>query len=196
MLGLERFGAMNFFDNGLVNSVSWSSHLGHVKCVLQTLEQFGLTFQPSKVYAELQELNFLGHTIGKGCLKPEQGILQVFTPTTKKQVRSLLGMSRYYRRYVPNFAELTVPISNLLKGKRGKSLIWTSHCVQALSQVQSVLSSAPVLSLPDLPITFIVQTDASSVGIGGVLLQECDGTLHPVSFVSRKLRSGNPVQYD
>ncbi|KAL8590497.1 hypothetical protein ACOMHN_010933 [Nucella lapillus] len=191
MLDLERFSAMNFFDDVLVSSVDWSSHLNDVKGVLSTLESFGLTIRPSKVHAGFQEVEFLGHIVGKGCLKPEQGkvakILQVSTPTTKKQIRSLLGLVGYYRRYIPNFAGLTAPISDLLKGKRGKSLLWTSGCAQALSQIQAFLSSSPVLHLPDLTRAFLVQTDASSVGIGGVLMQGHNGTLHPVSFVSRKL---------
>jgi hypothetical protein len=193
MLHLERYSSLNFFDDILVHSVAWGQHLDHVKGVLNALKDSGLTVRPSKVSAGFQECDFLGHTVGQGCLRPDRKkiskILKVSTPTSRKQVRSLLGLVSYYRRFVPNLAELTAPISDLLKGKRGRNLVWSPACADSLERIQSVLSSSPVLKLPDLSRTFLVQTDASSVGIGGVLLQEHCGVLHPVCFVSRKLLS-------
>ncbi|XP_070174493.1 uncharacterized protein [Littorina saxatilis] len=191
MLALDRFSGLNFFDDVLVSSKAWKEHLVHVEGVLRTLHEQGLTVRPSKVEAGFQELEFLGHVVGEGRLRPEkskvQKILEVSTPTTQKQVRSLLGLVGYYRRYVPNFGQLTAPISDLLKKKSGRRLNWTAECATALCELQKSISSSPVLVLPDLTRQFVVCTDASNVGIGGVLMQVHEGECRPVAYVSRKL---------
>jgi hypothetical protein len=183
--------ALNFFDDILVASSSWEEHLQDVRCVLTKPQDAGLTARPSKIFSGFQELEFLGHVVGNGTRKPVQKkvkkILSISTPTTKRQIRSLLGLISYYRRFVPNFAELTAPISDLLSGKASRKFIWSEKCAEALQRIQHILSSSPVLLLPDLSTPFVVRTDASSTGIGGVLLQEREGDLHPVCYVSRKL---------
>ena len=191
LLHLEQHSALNFFDDILVKSECWQMHLHHVKGVLSALRANGLTARPSKLQAGFRKLEFLGHVVGEGRLQPEPAkvkkILEVATPRTRRQVRSLLGLLSYYRRYVPNFASLVAPLSDLTKGKDRTSFSWSPECARALVAIQSILSSSPVLLLPRLGNIFIVRTDASGKGLGGVLLQELDDQLHPVSFVSRKL---------
>eukprot|EP00745_Piridium_sociabile_P030437 TRINITY_DN50480_c0_g1_i1.p1 TRINITY_DN50480_c0_g1~~TRINITY_DN50480_c0_g1_i1.p1 ORF type:complete len:105 (-),score=23.81 TRINITY_DN50480_c0_g1_i1:20-334(-) len=91
-------------------------------------------------------------------------------------------------RYVPSFATLTAPLNDPTKdtGKRG--ITWTLQCQKSLCQIQAILSSRPVLLLPDLQDDFVVRTDASSSGTGAVLLQEKDGLLHPVMFAARNFQ--------
>ena len=189
MLKLENFSSMNFFDDILTASENWQDHLIHVEGMLKCLERHGLTVRPSKIYAGFQELEFLGHVVGKGKIRPEESkvekILNIPKPTTKKQIRSLMGLLGYYRRYIPGYSVVTAPITDLLKGK--KSVTWTPECEEALKQVQRGLSKQPILILPDLNKPFTVQTDASNVGVAGVLLQVQEGKLHPVAYVSRKL---------
>ena len=191
LLHLEQHSALNFFDDILVKSECWQTHLRHVKGVLSALRAKGLTARPFKLHAGFRKLEFLGHILGEGRIQPEPAkvkkILEVATPKTRRQVRSLLGLLSYYRRYVPNFASLVAPLSDLTKGKDRTSFDWSPECVRALIAIQSILSSSPVLLLPQLGSMFIVRTDASGKGLGGVLLQELDDHLHPVSFVSRKL---------
>ncbi|KAL8559173.1 hypothetical protein ACOMHN_048420 [Nucella lapillus] len=193
MLHLEHFSALNFFDDILIHSVDWYSHLQHVEAVLECLRSKGLTARPSKIETGFHSLEFLGHVVGKGTLKPEAGkikkIMQIPTPTTKKQVRALLGLLSFYRRYVPNFATLSAPLTDLTKDgpRKSRSIDWTPACAKALEKIQAVMSAEPVLLLPHLDEQFVLRTDASSVGLGAVLLQQSDGVLHPVVFASRKL---------
>eukprot|EP00745_Piridium_sociabile_P039410 TRINITY_DN7365_c0_g1_i12.p1 TRINITY_DN7365_c0_g1~~TRINITY_DN7365_c0_g1_i12.p1 ORF type:complete len:1702 (-),score=291.88 TRINITY_DN7365_c0_g1_i12:2644-7599(-) len=193
MLQLEQCSAVNFFDDILVHSADWRSHLLHVEAVLSRLREFGLTARPSKIEAGFQSLEFLGHVVGEGTLRPAekkvQKILHIPTPATKKQVRSLLGLISFYRRYIPNFATLSAPLSDLTKDgpKVSRMIEWTPKCTEALQQIQAVLSAKPVLLLPRLDAEFVLRTDASSVGLGAVLLQEVDEVLHPVAFASKKL---------
>ena len=192
MLHLADLSAENFFDDILVHSASWSDHL-HVRNVLDRLKSYGLTARPSKILAGFQSLEFLGHVVGSGVLRPDESktekILQVSTPTTKKQVRSLLGLLSFYRRYIPGFASVAAPLTDLTKesGRSCRSIHWTPDCAGALQEIQDILSRKPVLLLPRLDLPFVLQTDASSTGLGAVLLQEFEDSLHPVCFASRKL---------
>ena len=193
MLHLADLSAENFFDDILVHSASWSDHLHHVRNVLDRLKSYGLTARPSKILAGFQSLEFLGHVVGSGVLRPDESktekILQVSTPTTKKQVRSLLGLLSFYRRYIPGFASVAAPLTDLTKegGRSCRSIHWTPDCASALQEIQDILSRKPVLLLPGLDLPFVLQTDASSTGLGAVLLQEFEDSLHPVCFASRKL---------
>ena len=192
MLHLADLSAENFFDI-LVHSASWSDHLHHVRNVLDRLKSYGLTARPSKILAGFQSLEFLGHVVGSGVLRPDESktekILQVSTHTTKKQVRSLLGLLSFYRRYIPGFASVPAPLTDLTKesGRSCRSIHWTPDCASALQEIQDILSRKPVLLLPRLDLPFVLQTDASSTGLGAVLLQEFEDSLHPVCFASRKL---------
>eukprot|EP00745_Piridium_sociabile_P043738 TRINITY_DN8997_c0_g2_i9.p1 TRINITY_DN8997_c0_g2~~TRINITY_DN8997_c0_g2_i9.p1 ORF type:complete len:902 (-),score=147.63 TRINITY_DN8997_c0_g2_i9:1001-3472(-) len=193
MLNLQDFSAESFFDDILVHSLTWNTHLSDVRGVLARLRSFNLTARPSKIQAGFRTLEFLGHIVGDGSLRPEDGkvkkILRISTPTTRKQVRSILGLMSFYRRYIPGFATLSAPLTDLTKdnGRTSRSIAWTPGCATALQQIQEVLSEKPVLLLPRLDTQFVLRTDASSVGLGAVLLQEYEDVLHPVIFASRKL---------
>ena len=194
-LQLHRFSAVNFFDDVLVHSCGWKEHLGHVRSVLQCLAEKNLTVRPSKIEAGFQSLEFLGHMVGKGKMEPEKGkvqkMLEIPVPSSRKQVRALLGLLNFYRRYVPNFAKIAEPLTRLTREgpNRSRAIEWTPECAKALKSIQRILSSHPVLLLPRVSKRFVVRTDASLTGLGAVLLQEgyTDGLLQPVMFVSRKL---------
>ena len=140
----------------------------------------------------MTSVEFLGHKVESGTMRPVSStvskILSLATPTTKKQVRALLGLAGFYRRYVPNFAALVVPLIALTKKGSPNKIRWTAACQQALEKLQTILSSEPVLQLPDFTRVFTIRTDASNTGIGAVLLQEnLQGDLMPVLYASRKL---------
>ena len=190
-LKLQECGAVSFFDDIIQAPKSWEELLVLLHAVLQRLRVFGLTARPSKMHIGFQELEFLGHTLAVGIMKPEkskvQKILSLKQPTTKKQVRSILGLLSYYRRYVPHFAALTDPLTDLTKGSSSKHIKWTDECQKALEHIQHILNSFPVLLLPSLSEPFVLRTDASSTGLGAVLLQQKREQLHPVQYASKKL---------
>lgn len=109
-------------------------------------------------------------------------------PTTKKQVRVFLGMTGYYRRFIPDYATLAAPLTDLTRKSAPNHVEWTAHCEQAFQGLKRHLCESPVLQSPDFARPFVLQTDASERGVGAVLAQRgednCD---HPVAFFSRKL---------
>ncbi|XP_070180343.1 uncharacterized protein [Littorina saxatilis] len=169
----------------------WQSHLISTEQVLDKLDRNGLTVRPSKVEAGFEQIEFLGHIIGHGTMRPVQSqvdkMLKLGRPETKKQVRAIIGLISYYRRYVPKFSDLVSPLTNLTKGKLPNKVKWDEKCQVALEKIQEILSEHPVIVLPDFQKPFTVRTDASNIGIGAVLLQERDGRFHPVTYASRKL---------
>lgn len=118
-----------------------------------------------------------------------QAILSCPLPSTKKRVRSFLGMAGWYRRFIPNFSSRAAVLTDLTKKNSPQKVVWTPECEQAFRDLQDCLCNAPVLENPDFNMPFTVQTDASEVSLGAVLLQGDGETRHPVLYISRKLRS-------
>ena len=120
------------------------------------------------------DITFLGHTVGWGLLSPEREkmakLMKLKAPTSKKQVRSLIGLLNYYRRFVPHFASLASVFSDLLKGGGSNRVEWTTECQSNLDCIVSHLTSHPILILPDFTEQFILRTDASDAGLGACLL--------------------------
>ncbi|BFZ02445.1 hypothetical protein BsWGS_05486 [Bradybaena similaris] len=166
-------------------------HIKGLRSLFESLRQHNLTVKPSKVQIGYEEISFLGHVIGNGLLKPEETnvkkILDIQTPKTKKQVRSLLGLANFYNKFIRNFSSITAVLSALTQKGKPNKVVWTPQCEAALKQIKKLFSGYPILTLPNLDLPFTLRVDASSTGIGGCLMQDYDTTIHPVLFVSRKL---------
>ncbi len=108
-------------------------------------------------------------------------------PKTKKEVRQFLGLAGYYRRFVPDYSELTSPLTDLTKKEVPDTVPWTERCQQVFTQVKAALCGGPLLHSPDFSLPFLLQTDASDRGLGAVLTQEIGGEERPVLYISRKL---------
>ena len=182
---------VTYLDDICLFHQGWEEHLKRLQEVLQTLRRNGLTVRPSKVEIGCTTISFLGYVIGPQTLRTNKDIVQkimnLSIPQTKKQVRSLLGLCSFYRRFLSNFAEVVKPLTNLTKKGSPQKVQWTKDCNTALEYIKMAFSSEPILKLPDMVKPFTLTTDASASGIGGCLLQEHDGMLHPVLYVSRQL---------
>ena len=134
---------------------------------------------------------FLGHRVGQGQIKPETDKLEKLEkaqrPKTKKELRSFLGLAGYYRKFVPHFAMLATPLTDLTKKDRPDKLEWTDACEEAMRTLKTKLTSAPIMRLPDKEKPYVLRTDASDQGLGAVLLQENEDMLQPVAYASKRL---------
>ena len=108
-------------------------------------------------------------------------ILNWPSPSKVTELRSFLGLANYYRKFIQGYSKKVAPLTDLLKND--KKWVWTDACQEAFEKLKVVVSSEPVLCLPDFELPFEVHTDASDKTIGGVLVQE----KHPVAYESRKL---------
>ena len=182
---------VNYIDDILIFTNTFEEHIELVDKVLCRLRAAGLTARPSKCYIAYQSLEFLGHIMSKGLIKPVPGkvdaILSAPRPRTKKEVRSFLGLVGYYRKFIPNFAAIAVPISDLTKNGKATNVEWGEAQELAFTTLKSRITTAPILHLPDTEKTYVLRTDASDKGIGAVLMQDVEGEKFPICFASKKL---------
>ena len=150
------------------------SHLKHLEEIFRQLSEGNLTVKMKCVFAA-QDCVYLGYKIGCGGVKPEENKIQAVTemprPKTKKDVRTFLGMTGYYRRFVQHYATIAEPLTEMTKKNQPDLVEWTTAAELAFQRLKSMLTSAPLMKNPDFTQTFILQTEASGVGIGAVLSQ-------------------------
>ena len=191
--GLNNSGVHNFIDDILIGSDHWEDHVKAIEEVLARIDEAGLKVKPTKCYLGYQDVEFLGHHIGDGKMSPGENNLEkikgALPPTTKKQVRSFLGLLNFYRRYIKGFAAKAKPLTDLTKKEEPDKVRWNEQCDKAFKELKEDLVSKPITKLPNLNEPFVLRTDASEYGIGAVLLQAEDDILKPVSFASRKLNA-------
>ncbi|GFU08869.1 retrovirus-related Pol polyprotein from transposon 297 [Trichonephila clavipes] len=184
--------AVPYLDDIAIFSLTWDDHLRHLKDVFDRLRSAKLHIKPSKCQFAQAYVKYLGHLVGQGLRTPGELKVQVIKdfpiPTNKTQVRAFLGLSGYYRRYIPEFSVITAPLTDLLKGRNRKSTVdWNSSCQNAFEELKTRLSKNPVLYSPDFTKPFIIQCDASNLGIGVMLSQVYENEEHPIMFLSKKL---------
>lgn len=184
-------GTISYFDDACIFSETWEEHIGTLQRVLDAIKHYQLTVKPSKTNIGYNQVDFLGHTVNDGTQTPEQTkchkIDGLVRPQTKKDVRKMVGLINFYRKYVDNFAHIVTPLTNLTKKGLPNKVQWTDECESSFNTIKQKLNSKPILAMPDLQKNFIVRTDASDKGISGILLQERDGQIMPCLHVSRKL---------
>jgi len=110
-------------------------------------------------------------------------------PRTKKEVRSFLGLTGYYRQYIADYATIASPLTDLTRKSVPNKVSWEICHQDAFDRLRNALASKPILKLPDMNKEFIVQTDASDIGLGAVLLQVWENERWPVMYASRKLNT-------
>lgn len=182
---------VSYFDDILAFGSNFEEHLASLKNVLVALRNYGLTARPVKTCVGFREIEFLGHTIAEGIQKPEQTKLEKIKnlkpPKTKKEVRKVLGLLNYYRKYVNDFASIAETLTDLTKKGQPNQVIWDENCQASFDRLKQALCQEPILIIPDMNKEFVVRTDASDHGIGGVLMQSVEGQLMPCAYSSRKL---------
>jgi len=180
----------NFLDDALAHTKDWDQHLFALRDFLTRVKKANLTLKPSKCSVGYTCIDFLGHQIGASSMQPKQDtvqkILEAPRPKTKKQLRSFLGLVGFYRQFIPNFAALAVPLTDLTRKGQPNELVWEQPQENAFNALRKSVTNPPILRLPDLEKEFILQTDASNDGLGAVLLQEDEGVKHPIAFASKK----------
>ncbi len=183
--------AAAYLDDIIIYSQDWQRHMVHLREVLRALRGAGLTANPKKCAIGRVEVRYLGFHLGHGQVRPQidktAAIAACPRPKTKKEVRQFLGLAGYYRRFIPDYSELTSPLTDLTKKEVPDMVPWTERCQQVFTQVKAALCGGPLLHSPDFSLPFLLQTDASDRGLGAVLTQEIGGEERPVLYISQKL---------
>jgi transposase InsO family protein len=184
---LRKF-AMVYLDDIIIYSQSHEEHLKHLRLVLERLQIHGLCCAPQKCHLGAKKINYLGHVVTDQGNYPQEHHLQQIQsatpPKDRRSLRSFLGLCNWLRDYVPNFADLAYPLTDLLGQK--KPYRWGTLEQEAFESVKGALSAPLMLHRPDPNKTFVLQTDASGVGMAAVLYQEDGANRRVISYSSAR----------
>ncbi|CAI5474821.1 unnamed protein product [Closterium sp. Yama58-4] len=179
-----------YLDDILVYSKTREQHLQDLEEVFWRLQQNRLITKGSKCEFLQPELEFLGHVVSWEGIKIDprkvKAISEWKPPTNITELQSFLGFVNYVRRFVPNMAEVTRPLTDLLH--KSVQFLWREREQLAFDELKQILSSPPVLRLADPSRPFEVVTDASDFAVGAVLLQNFGNGLQPIAYESRKMQ--------
>ena len=185
-----------YLDDIIVFSKTPEEHIERLRGVFEKLSSAGLKLKPSKCEFFKAEINYLGHVVSKEGIRTDdkkiQEILKWPIPTTVTEVRSFLGFTNYYRKFIYKYAQVAKPINALIAGENAKfkkrKVHWTEECQEAFDKLKEICSSTPILAYADYTKPFKLHTDASEKGLGAVLYQtQEDGSDRVIAFASRSL---------
>ena len=181
----------HYLDDLVIYSENFHEHISHLREVLTRLRAAGLTVNPEKVRFASGQLSFLGHKISAQgvTIDPERtkALLDFPPPRSAKDVARFIGMVNYFSKFIPNFADIAAPLNALRK--KGVEFLWGVDHQQAFQRLKDCIVTPPVLVMPDFSRRFILQTDASPVALGAVLLQDTPEGRRAISYASRTLTS-------
>jgi hypothetical protein len=179
---LDKFVVV-FIDDILIYSKSEEEHAQHLRVILHRHRDHQLYTKFSKCAFWLNEVLFLGHIISVEGIavgpSKVQEVLDWKSPRSVMQIRSFLGLAGYYHRFIPNFSKIVKPMTQLLE--KEDKFKWSPQCEEAFLTLMKLLTTALVLTQPDIEKPFDVYCDASGMCIGGVLMQDD----HAIAYASR-----------
>jgi hypothetical protein len=178
--------ALVYIDDIIIFSESFDQHLKDIEEVFSKLETFGWKLKLKKCRFAQEKIEYLGHVLSEGQVtvlpRNIQNLKNMKRPKNIKETQAFLGAINYYRRFIQGLSYITEPLLVNLRNK--EEFIWSSEQEDAFNKIVELLSKQPILKLADYEKEFILKTDASGVGYGGVLCQVHNGVEHPVHFFS------------
>jgi hypothetical protein len=174
-----------FFDDILVYSRNLKEHLKHLRLILEVLREHKLYDKSSKCTFGSLEVDYLGHVLSEEGVRADLTEIEAMKnwpiPRNPKALRGFLGLTGYYRKFVKGYGGVAAPLTALL---RKDYFGWNERAAGAFRDLKELMSTLPVLGLPDFTKKFVIECDASGAGIGAVLMQEG----RPLAYLSQGLK--------
>ena len=176
-----------YLDDIIIYSRTKEEHMKHVQLVLDRLKEHQFYLRLHKCAFGRAEVTYLGHVVGRDGLKPDpkktSAVADWPVPSDLHQLRSFLGLTNYFRKFILGYSVLVKPLTDRLR-QGAPTPWWNAECQEAFDGVKHALCTAPVLQLPDCSKPFELVADACNTGLGALLMQ--DG--HPCCFLSKKFK--------
>lgn len=190
--GITPEKAFLYMDDIIVIGCSKRHHLQNLKNVFETCRKYNLKLNPEKCTFFQNQVTYLGHKITDNGILPDDSKYEVINkypaPTNADAVKRFIAFCNYYRRFIPNFAEIARPLNQLTRKK--VKFVWSPECQMSFATLKSLLLDPKILQYPDFNKQFILTTDASKEACGAILSQECNGQELPVAYASRTFTKG------
>lgn len=182
-----------YLDDIIIATETFEDHIRCMEEVSARLKKANLSISLKKSKFCMEKLEYLGYVISQNGISVNldkvSAILNYPPPKNVRGVRRLIGMVGWYRRFIPDFATIVSPITDLLKKIHANKFKWTEAADKSFNLLKTVLISAPVLSTPDFTIPFVIHCDASDAGVGAVLVQGSGDSERVIAYMSQKLTS-------
>ena len=190
LAGLQWSKCLVYLDDVILLGTTFGEHLDNIRAVFDRIRQVGLKLRADKCCFLQRNVKYLGHLVGVDGLQADPDKVGKVTswpvPQSAQQVQQFLGFANYYRRFIQGFAEVAKPLHRLTE--HAVNFSWTAECQEAFENLRSRLTRAPILAFPDYTLPFVLDTDASDLGIGAVLSQVSSlGQEQVVAYGSRLL---------
>ncbi|GBM88082.1 Retrovirus-related Pol polyprotein from transposon 17.6 [Araneus ventricosus] len=178
-----------YMDDFIIPAKHEDEGIEKLKKVFEVASKYGLEIKFKKCQFLRRKVEFLGHVVENGTVRPSVAktiaVRKFPVPTTVKQVQSFLGLTGYFRKFIPAYSKIAKPLSDLIRSDN--PFVFEQSQIEAFEKLKKLLTESPVLSIFQQGKTTELHTDASQQGYGAVLLQEAeDGKLHPVQYMSKK----------
>ena len=184
----------SYVDDMAVHSDTFPLHLQHIKRFLVAIEASGLTLGLNKCNFAHPEIKFIGHIIGSGHRRADPAKVAAVEglkePETKKEVRQAIGLFSFFREYIPNFAAIAKPLTDLTSKRFSDRVSFGEREREAFNTLKQLLCKAAnePMRVIDPNRQFTLFVDSSMTAVGAVLTQTDEsGHLYPVAFASNKL---------
>lgn len=178
-----------FIDDICIANRNWNEHLAMLAQVFNLLIKANLKLKPSKCVFGAPHVIFLGHKLSQQGIEPDpekvKAIKELPNPTSCDDVRRILGLLGYYRRMVPRFAEISAPLTFLLR--KNAQFIWGDEQQLAFDDIKRTLIANPILANFNNHDPIALKTDASRKGIAGLILQRQDDEWRIITCASRRV---------
>ena len=186
--------AFGYLDDVLIHSPDIETHLQHIRTFFQRLREAVLKLKDSKCNYFKTHVQYLGHLVSGKEIRPLpeklDSIKKMPAPTTPKEIKQFLGLVGYYRKFIPRFADIARPMTNLTK--QDIPFEWTIQCQAAFELLKEAIITSPILKYPDPSKRYTLFTDASKYAWACVLTQEYQYEKggkeykinHPITFAS------------
>jgi transposase InsO family protein len=185
-------GVSLYVDDLLVYGRTFEEYMTRLRRVLERLEEYNITVNPTKCEFGMSEVEYTGYVLNERgyTLSDErkEAVFNIPQPMVGKQMKSFLGVANYFRDFIPDFSRKIEPLQAMIGNyDRTRRLVWSQDAQESWDSIREAIRQCQTLHFVDPDAPVYLHTDASDYGIGGYLFQIVDGKEVPIAFMSKSL---------